>query len=63
MKTALKVAASVGIAIVSFIVIGLITWFIIIYPNIGAPILLAIIGITMVAGLAYAVYILFFDDM
>ena len=63
MKIALKVAASVGVAIVCFIVVGLIAWFIMTYPNIGVPIMLVIVGIAMVAGLASVIYMIFFDDM
>ena len=63
MKTALKVATSVGIAIVCFIVVGLITWFIMTYPNIGIPIMSVIVGIAMLIGLASITYITFFYDV
>lgn len=63
MKTALKVVASVGVVIICFIVVGLIAWFIMTYPNIGVSIMLVIVGIAMVAGLASVVYIIFFEDM
>ena len=63
MKTMLKVAASVGIAVLVILAIIGFTFFCMANQFIGAIILITITGIGLLLGISAVVYMVFFEDM